>query len=126
MTKYNGEHNPPAPVAYITLRNTDTQETILNVPMLLDTGADVTLVPRAVCEQIGISIERDDTMELICFEGSTTVPDFVSLDFIIFSKMFRGKFLVYNQDEGIIGRDVLYEFKLILDGPNLEWEHQES
>ncbi len=67
MMKYNGEHIPPAPVARIILRNTDTEEMIRDVPMLLDTGADITLVPRASCNYVGVPVLRDDTIELIGF-----------------------------------------------------------
>ena len=40
------------------------------------------------------------------------------------NKLFRGKFLVYDHDEGIIGRDVLNEFSINFDGVNLEWTRQ--
>jgi len=38
---------PPAPVALVTLRNSDSGATQINVSMLLDTGADVSLIPQA-------------------------------------------------------------------------------
>jgi hypothetical protein len=37
--------NPPAPLAMVTLRNTDNDKTVVGMPMLLDTGADVSLIP---------------------------------------------------------------------------------
>jgi hypothetical protein len=46
MPKYNTEHfDPPAPVAYVTLRNPATGALLSDVPMLIDTGADTTLLP---------------------------------------------------------------------------------
>ena len=38
---------PPAPVASVTVRNIETGRMIDSVPLLLDTGADVTLLPRS-------------------------------------------------------------------------------
>jgi hypothetical protein len=38
---------PPAPLAFVTLRKGETERVVSDVPMLLDTGADITLVPRA-------------------------------------------------------------------------------
>jgi hypothetical protein len=59
MPKYNIEHfDPPAPVAYVTLRNPATGALLSNVPMLIDTGADTTLLPVYAVEQIGIVLSR--------------------------------------------------------------------
>lgn len=46
MTKYSNAYEPPAPVAKITLQNAASLESVENVPMLLDTGSDITLIPR--------------------------------------------------------------------------------
>jgi len=44
MPDYDAENfEPPAPVAYVTLRNPATGALLSDVPMLIDTGADVTL-----------------------------------------------------------------------------------
>ena len=36
--------DPPAPVAQVTLRNPHSGKMVVDVPLLLDTGADVTLL----------------------------------------------------------------------------------
>lgn len=46
MPEYDAENfEPPAPVAYVTLRNPATGVLLSDVPMLIDTGADITLLP---------------------------------------------------------------------------------
>jgi hypothetical protein len=45
--KYNTTKQPPAPIANVILRNLETLESIKNVPMLLDTGSEITLLPKA-------------------------------------------------------------------------------
>ena len=46
MTPYDaGRFSPAAPVAQVKLRQLDTRATVTNVSMLIDSGADVTLVP---------------------------------------------------------------------------------
>jgi hypothetical protein len=122
--KYSETYHPPAPIAKIKLRNSETLETIADVPMLLDTGADITLLPKSFCDEIGVKISETESLELEGFNQTTTVAFYVSLDFIFLNKIFRGKFLVYNQDEGIIGRDVLNKFAILFDGKNLEWKAQ--
>ena len=62
----------PAPVARITIRNTVANKTITDVPMLVDTGADATLIPRAILPFLLIS---EDTLKpsgfsLIGFDGT--------------------------------------------------------
>ncbi len=46
------EFDPPAPIAYVTLRNRLTGATWVDVPMQLDSGADVTLVPQAAVSHL--------------------------------------------------------------------------
>ena len=123
--KYNETYDPPAPVAKVKLRNSETLELIANVPMLLDTGSDVTLLPQSYCDEIGVEVSETESLELEGFNQTTTVAYYVRLDFIFLNKMFRGQFLVYDQDEGIIGRGVLNKFTILFDGKNLEWKEHE-
>jgi len=43
---------PPAPLARVILRNPDTSTTWSDVPMLLDSGADVTLIPQTAVKKM--------------------------------------------------------------------------
>jgi hypothetical protein len=43
---------PPAPLARVILRNPDTGAVWSNVPMLLDSGADVTLIPQTAIAEL--------------------------------------------------------------------------
>lgn len=122
--KYSENYNPPAPVAQIKLRNPETLETIRDVPMLLDTGADLTLLPKSFCDKIGVKVSETEFLELEGFNQTTTTAFYITVDFIFLNKIFRGKFLVYDQDEGMIGRDVLNKFSILFDGGNLEWTLQ--
>ena len=122
--KYNNKYVPPAPTAEIKLRNPQTMAVVSNVPVLLDTGVDVTLLPRKFCEQIGIAISEADFLELVGFNQAESKAFYVRIEFVLDRMLFRGKYLVYDQDEGIIGRDVLNQFKIVFDGKNLEWNVQ--
>ena len=47
MPRYDDvRFSPPAPVAAVTVRVPLTGDAVADVPMLIDTGADVTLTPR--------------------------------------------------------------------------------
>jgi hypothetical protein len=54
-----GRYDPAAPVALVAIRNSLTAAIVSGVPMLLDTGADVTLLPQTIVEQLGIAIDSN-------------------------------------------------------------------
>jgi hypothetical protein len=94
--------------------------------MLLDTGADITLLPKVSCYNIGLQIQADESLRLTAFDGSMIGAEYTRLDMFFLGKRFRGKFLVYDNEEGLIGRDILNQFMLVFDGPNFEWEELET
>ncbi len=123
MSNYNGVwFNPPAPVAHVTLRDPDNGRTIENVPVLLDTGADVTLLPRSFVKQLGANLLPDTQYETIGFDGNSSLSDVVGLEMVFLERTFRGRFLLIDQEWGIIGRNVLNSLMLLFDGRNLEWK----
>lgn len=119
--KYSLSHDPPAPIAKVKIKNKKTSETAENIEMLLDTGADITIVPKKFCESIDIEIS-EDSVELEGFNTAKSIAFYANFDFYFLNKMFRGNFLVLDLEEGIIGRDILNEFTLEFDGQILEWK----
>lgn len=113
--------DPPAPLAQVTLRNPQSAATLSGVPMLLDSGADVTLVPAISAHQLGLVTDADEIYELMGFDGSTSFASIVQLEMLFLNRTFRGKFLLIDQEWGVIGRDILNLIPLLMDGPNLTW-----
>jgi predicted aspartyl protease len=123
MPAYDGQQfQPPAPVALVTLRNPQTNVTATDVPMLLDTGADVTLLSQAVVERLGVVAIPDQRYELVGFDGSTSFAPIVRVDLLFLGRRFRGQFLLIDQAWGILGLNVLNQLPLMYDGPRLLWE----
>ncbi len=121
MPTYDSEQfDPPAPIAMVTVRKPDSGATVSNVPMLIDTGADVSLVPRTVVEQLGIST-TDTPYELLAFDGSLSSSSAVQAEIIFLRRTFRGQFLIIDQPIGVLGRNVLNDLRLVFDGPRLSW-----
>ncbi|HEX3035861.1 MAG TPA: hypothetical protein VHT73_12170 [Thermodesulfobacteriota bacterium] len=116
--------NPPAPVARVTLRNPEKGETLSDVPMLIDSGADVTLIPQGSIALLGVNVDPDASYEVMGFDGSKSFAQVVNLDLVFLERVFRGRFLVINQEWGILGRDVLNHVSVLLDGPRLIWDEQ--
>lgn len=115
--------DPPAPVAQVTLRNPQNAATLSDVLMLLDSGADVTLIPNSVLDSLNMAA-ANEIYELMGFDGSTSLAPVVRLEMRFLNRTFRGRFLLYDQEWGIIGRDILNHVALLLDGPNLSWREK--
>src|SRR5436190_2348139 len=125
MPSYNSTwFQPPAPLTEVVLRNANTGVRWDSVPMLLDTGADVSLVPSTVVERLGLEVDPDRRYELFAFDGSASVAQIVSLDLIFLGRTFRGEFLLSDQKWGILGRNILNAVPILLDGPRLTWDER--
>lgn len=123
MPTYDASHfSPPAPVAQATLRNPLSGATISDVLLLVDSGADVTLLPRKAVEGIGIPLIAGHGYELMGFDGSKSLAPAVTLDMIFLKRIFRGQYLLIEEDQGILGRDILNTIALLLDGPGQQWQ----
>jgi hypothetical protein len=125
MPTYDASHfNPPAPVARAILRNTQSGATISDVLLLVDSGVDVTLLPRKAVEGIGVPLTAGQGYELMGFDGSKSLAPAVTLDMIFLKRIFRGQYLLIEEERGILGRDILNNIALLLDGPGQRWEEQ--
>jgi hypothetical protein len=111
--------DPPAPLARITIRIPNNGATLSGVPMLLDSGADVTLVQRSIVDQLGAIIDANTIYEVYAFDGTVSSALAVELDLIFLDRSFRGRFLLTDDEIGILGRNVLNQISLLLDGPHL-------
>ena len=66
MPSYDASHfDPPAPIARVTLRNPHSGATVSDVVLLLDTGADVTMLPRMAIERLGVPLLAGQRYELM-------------------------------------------------------------
>jgi hypothetical protein len=128
MPSYDAAHyDPPAPVAQVSLRPVGTTAPPVDAFLLLDTGADITLLPRAAVERLGVTPLGGVQYDLLGFDGGRSTALAVELDVIFLQRAFRGRYLLTDHERGILGRDVLSEVVLLLNGPAAEWsEHKLS
>jgi hypothetical protein len=122
MPAYDGiRFAPPAPVATIVLRRPNDAQSVVNVAMLIDSGADVTLLPSRAVAPLGL-VGTGQTYELVAFDGTSSQHESVQADLIFLRRRFRGRYLLIDAEVGIIGRDVLNHLRVLLDGPGLLWD----
>jgi hypothetical protein len=115
--------DPPAPIALVTVISQQSGTTIADVPMLLDTGADVSLLPR---DRVASLVPPDAKhYELEAFDGTKSSAPAVTAALQFLGKTFRGQFLLIDGSHGVLGRNVLNNLSLLLDGPTRRWtEHR--
>ena len=88
----------------------------------MDSGADVTLLPRQIVEGLGIPPVAGQGYELMGFDGRTSFATAVILDLVFLKRVFRGQCLLIDEGRGILGRDILNHIALLLDGPGQRWQ----
>jgi len=120
------QFDPPAPVARVAIRSRESGVTLSEVMMLLDSGADVTLLPQAAVEQLGILPIPEQRYELVGFDGTRSFAQAAELDMVFLNRMFRGRFLLISEEMGILGGDLLNHASLLFDGPRLTWSEPQS
>jgi hypothetical protein len=111
--------DPPAPLALVSVKSSQLGIEVHGVPMLLDSGADVTLLPRSYVESFVTADATQYTLE--GFDGSKSIAPAVTAELILLGKSFRGQFLLVEGWHGVLGRNVLNNLKLLFDGPNALW-----
>ena len=111
--------DPPAPVALVTVRSKERGIEVRDVPLLLDTGADVSLLPRS---HVAAIVSPDAKQyELEAFDGTRSTAPTVTVEMELLGKTFRGQFLLIEGWHGVLGRNVLNNLSLLLDGPSRQW-----
>ena len=124
MPTYDGQRfSPPAPVAPVTVTNPDTGATLSSVGMLIDTGADISVLPESAAESLALPA-GDRAYEVMGYDNTVRERHSVRATLMFSRRRFTGQFLVLDQEVGVLGRDVLNHFALILDGPNERWDSQ--
>lgn len=114
---------PSAPVLNARLRNPQSGA-IIDVLLLIDTGADVTLLPLGAVNAAGIE-QTGASYELLAFDGRSNSAGVVRAELLMLGRIFRGQFLLIDQEVGILGRNILNALALLLDGPQQTWsEHK--
>ena len=125
MPAYDGfRFTPPAPLALVTCKNPENGAICTDVPMLIDTGADVSLLPRDAVARLGLGTLPDRQYELVGFDGSLSTAAIVHAVVVFCGRKFRGQYLVAEHEYGILGRNLLNALAIVLDGPSLTWSEQ--
>ena len=116
MYPYSEDFVPPAPYCEILLSDAGNVSQ-RRLGALLDTGADITAIPLNVARRLDLQHRG-----IVFVEGSVgervarhTFSASLSLDGISWTAL---RVMAWNQDLVLLGRDVLNQYHITLDGPN--------
>jgi len=122
VTRYDSVHfDPAAPVAEVVFRDSVSATSIPGVSMLIDTGADISVIPLWVIEALGLDTSSCTSYKTTAFDGSVSTHYAINVEMTFLNKLFRGQFLVVDDAIGIIGRNILNRMDMLFSGKQLEW-----
>ena len=89
--------------------------------MLLDSGADMTCVPKSITA--ALNTHGFGSVDTVDFDGklSTLRTCFLNVEYEGYN-FGATEVIEINDDVGVIGRDLLNQHIIVLDGPGLAWE----
>lgn len=111
---YDPSYRPPAPTLPVGV--SALGPAVVMLPMLIDTGADVTLIPAALARQL--RLPRVDTVIVSGFGGATQRADVHAATLHLGGTEVLAR--VVATDEALLGRDVLAAIVFELDGPRAQ------
>ena len=116
---YVPQFRPPAPFASVTLRNPVTGAEQRDAPAQLDTAADRTLLPEAVVQ--ALALPQIGTVPIGGVGGVIqTMPSYPAQVAIHNLPALTVEVVASaGEDWILLGRDVLNDYRLLLDGPQL-------
>jgi len=116
----NYHYNPPAPVLPIIIRIPDDSIKQLTIDALVDTGADITCLPRAFISTL--RAERASTYDIFAINGVLIGrSDSYFLEFELAGIKGLVEVIAIG-DKPILGRNLINEFTIQLYGPKQKLE----
>lgn len=114
-----GDFEPPAPLVRAVVRGPGGLACD-SVPLLVDTGADVSLIPLEVAKVVQAETHPSNApIQFLNGDQVTYLQSDLTVEFLTYR--FRGPFLVAESTYGILGRNILNLLLVTLDGPRLFW-----
>jgi predicted aspartyl protease len=119
---YDREHfNPPAPTLKIKVSRPISMFSE-EINGKIDTGADKTIIPDTLAEKLGLNPARPVRLRGFRDVAARKTPAFYANISIAGFNLEYMEVASVQRENVLIGRDILNELKILLDGKNLNFE----
>ena len=114
---YDQSYWPPFPTIEVVIANPFSDQATVPLPAKVDTGADMTVIPRRLAVELGLTSFSRVLVQ--GFRGQPKVTRTYPADVNVNGYTVEFVELILNDTENelLLGRDVLNELVLILNGP---------
>jgi predicted aspartyl protease len=119
---YNRQLTPPAPFAHVTLRSVNGARELTDLPAQLDSGADRTVVPSQAVELLGLVPVRELDAHGVAGERMRLPTFLVEVEIRQLQAMTMEVLASPHEPFVLLGRDILNQFRIVLEGPQLAFE----
>jgi predicted aspartyl protease len=121
MMEYSRDFDPPAPFMNIIITASKDSEPRRSVGALLDTGAEVSVIPLQIVHELELSPYAEMIIE--AFDGRRQRVNLYAVTLEVADTCLSSvRAVAYPTSYAILGRDVLNLFLTILNGPHLSFD----
>ena len=117
MYRYNEEAKPPAPYCDTSVSDSALSRQV-TLTALIDTGSDISAIPPNTARGLGLQFLGTGIVEGISGEG-VVMPMFEAFLSLDQRAWERFEVLGWQEDFALLGRDILNNYRITLDGPTL-------
>lgn len=115
LFEYDSTYSPPAPVVEIIIEGRGKERDQVRQMALIDSGADGTMIPRNILRQVGGRFW--ESMRMRGVSGVSHEVDLYLVTIHVGNQPIKVSAIAMpNGSELIVGRDVLNQLKITLDG----------
>ncbi len=113
---YSSDFYPAMPVVDILVKP-EVNEHGINLTAIVDSGADNTMLPANILDQLNVS--KTQTAWMTGVSGSRVAVNlyWIFVQIGDFQPIYTEVIGIQNRDEVIIGRDIINQFAVLLNGP---------
>jgi predicted aspartyl protease len=117
--RYNHQVSPPAPFVHVAMYRIDGGGTPVTVPALIDSGADRTVIPIILAEEL--ALPRSGMIEVAGLNQAATMMAVYVIRIGIgdLTPVVADVIGAASEQYVLLGRDILNGYRVTLDGPGL-------